>query len=91
MILLAKFLEQIIKAGSLTPVNQILGGILGLLKWGLVLSVVISLLRPIDARMNLLNAKVKSESLLFSPVSKVGSYLFPALNDIQKEFRETLH
>ncbi len=91
MILLAKFLEQIIKAGSLTPVNQLLGGLLGLLKWGLVLSVVISLMRPIDAQMNLLNAKVKSESVLYAPVSKLGSYLFPALEDIQKEFKEQLH
>lgn len=91
MILLAKFLEQIIKAGSLTPVNQLLGGLLGLLKWGLILSVVISLLRPVDARMHLLDAKVKSESLLYTPVSKAGSYLFPALADIQKEFKETLH
>src|SRR6187551_2402184 len=91
MILLAKFLEQIIKAGSLTQVNQLLGGLLGLLKWGLVLSVVLSLLRPIDARMHLMNAKVKSESLLYTPVSKLGGYIFPALADIQKEFKEQLH
>lgn len=90
MIFLAKFLEQIIKAGSLTPVNQLLGGTLGLLKWGLVLSVLLSIFRPIDARLELLNAKIKSESILFSPVSKMGNFLFPALNDIQKEFKEQL-
>lgn len=90
MVLLAKFLEQIIKVGSLTPVNQLLGGILGILKFGLVLSVIFSLLKPIDARMHLLDAKTKSGSLLYSPVAGLGQYLFPAISDIHKEFKETL-
>ncbi len=86
MILLAKFLEGILKISSLTPLNQIAGALFGLLKFGLAMSVVLSLLRPVDARIGLINAKTKSGSLLYGPVMKVSQYLFPALQDVRREF-----
>lgn len=88
MILLARFLEQVLKISSLTTVNQVFGAVFGLVKAGLMVSVILSLLRPIDARMGLFSAKDKAGSLLYAPVLETSHYLFPALDDIRKEFRQ---
>ncbi len=86
MILLAKFMEGILKIGNLNTFNKIAGAFFGLLKFALVLSVVLSVFRPLDAQIGILSAKTKSESVLYSPVVRFSQYLFPALKDVQKEF-----
>ena len=86
MVLLAKFMEGLLKIGSLNMFNKIAGAFFGLLKFALVVSVVLSVFRPVDAQLNLLSAKTKSESYLYQPVVSVSQYLFPALKDVQQEF-----
>ncbi|MBL7923287.1 MAG: CvpA family protein, partial [Bacteroidia bacterium] len=86
MILLAKFMEGILKIGNLNTFNKVAGACFGLLKFALVVSVVLSVFRPVDAQLGLLSAKTKSESWLYSPVVSVSQYLFPALKDVQQEF-----
>ncbi len=90
MILLAKFLEGILKMSSLTPINQVLGALFGCVKFGLAISVMLSLLRPVDARIGILSAKTKSESHLYVPVLSVAHYLFPALQDVKSEFSKRI-
>ena len=90
MILLAKFLEKIIKISSLTPINQVLGAVFGCIKFCLAVSVLLSLFRPMDARMGIISAKTKSESYLYEPVIKGAHYLFPALQDVKTEFSKRL-
>ncbi len=90
MVLLAKFLEGILKIGSLTAINQVMGAIFGCLKFGLAVSVILALLRPIDARMGLLSAKTKSESKLYGPTIKVAQFLFPALQDVKAEVEKRI-
>ncbi len=86
MILLAKFMEGILKIGNLNVFNKIAGAFFGMLKFALVVSVVLSVLRPVDAQLGLLSAKTKSESYLYQPVLSVSQYLFTALKDVQQEF-----
>lgn len=86
MILLAKFMEGILKIGNLNLFNKIAGAFFGMLKFALVVSVVLSVFRPVDAQLGLLSAKTKSESYLYLPVISVSQYLFPALKDVQQEF-----
>ncbi len=86
MVFLAKFLEGLLKIGSLTTVNKILGALFGLLKFGIAVSVILSLLRPVDARVGLLSAETKSHSKLYLPVMKTAHYIFPALQDVKEEF-----
>jgi membrane protein required for colicin V production len=68
MILLAKFMEGILKIGNLNVFNKIAGAFFGMLKFALVVSVILSVFRPVDAQLGLLSAKTKSESYLYQPV-----------------------
>jgi len=86
MVLLAKFLEQILKIGKMDNLNKLAGAFFGIVKFALVVSVVLSVFRPIDRRFSVLPEKIRKESLLFDPVSKSSQYIFPALKDVQKEF-----
>jgi membrane protein required for colicin V production len=90
MVLLGRFLEGILKITKLTPVNQVLGAIAGSLKFALAISVLLSVLRPVDAKMGLLSAKTKSGSFLYKPILNVSHLIYPALKDIKEEFEETL-
>ena len=86
MILLAKFLEGILKASKLTPINQVAGAIFGTIKFALTVSVILAIIRPVDVRMGLFTVKTKTESVLYQPVLKIAHYLFPALEDFREEF-----
>jgi len=90
MVLLAKFLEGVLKVAKLSPVNKVLGAISGLLKFALMLSVLFSILRPVDARLGLMTAKTKSSSYLYLPILNVPHFLYPALQDIKEEFEGKL-
>ena len=86
MILLAKLLETILKITALNLFNQIAGAVFGIIKFALVLSFLLALFRPVDLRMNLIQAQTKNESYLYNPVLNISHYLFPALQDVKKEF-----
>jgi membrane protein required for colicin V production len=90
MMLIAKLLEGVLKVAKLSPVNQVLGAISGLLKFALILSVLFSVLRPIDARIGLMSAKTKSGSFLYLPILNASHFLYPALQDIKEEFKDNL-
>lgn len=87
MILLAKLLEGILKITALNTFNKIAGAVFGIIKFALVLSFLLALLRPVDLRMGLINQQTKSESFLYSRVLNISHYLFPALQDVKKEFQ----
>jgi hypothetical protein len=86
MILLAKFLEGVLKITNLTPINKVAGAVSGGLKLALTMSIILSLIRPVDAQLNMISAKTKSESKLYAPVLNIAHYLFPALQDVREEF-----
>ncbi len=86
MVFLAKLLEGLLKIGNLNVFNKVAGAIFGIIKFALVVSVVFSVFRPVDAHLGLLSAKTKSGSLLYQPVVHITQYIFPALKGFQKEF-----
>lgn len=86
MVFLAKLLEGLLKIGNLNVFNKVAGAMFGILKFAIVVSVVFSVFRPIDAHLGLLSAKTKSSSILYQPVIHVTKFLFPALKDVQDEF-----
>lgn len=86
MILLARFIEGILKMGNLNWPNKLSGALFGLMKWALVLSVILSVFRPVDVRVGIISAKTKGESYLYQPLLNFSHYLFPALRDVQQEF-----
>ncbi|HMR45872.1 MAG TPA: CvpA family protein [Bacteroidia bacterium] len=87
-ILYARLLEGILKAGDLNLFNKIIGGVFGLLKYALVLSVFLWLLKSLEPHLNFINTQTKKESKLYEPVLKTSTFLTPALQDIKNEFRQ---
>ncbi len=88
MILFAKFLEGILKIASLNVFNQIAGALLGIFKFGLVVSVVLWSFKALEPHWDFISSDMKNKSLLYEPVLKTTSFVTPALDDIRKEFKE---
>lgn len=76
---IAKLLERLVKAVSLGFVNKLAGGIFGMLKFGLILSVIIFVLNAIEKNIQLIPSKIKQTSLLYEPVGKIAPLIIPGL------------
>lgn len=90
MVLLAKFFEGILKIANLNLFNKITGAIFGLIKAGLIMSIILMVFRPVDEGLKIIKPEIKQASLLYAPVTKVSQYIFPALSDMQKVFKKNL-
>ncbi|MBL7927978.1 MAG: CvpA family protein [Bacteroidia bacterium] len=88
MILFARFLEGILKITSLHLFNQIAGTLLGIFKFGLVVSVVLWSFKALEPHWDFISNDMKNKSILYEPVLKTTSFITPALEDIKKEFKE---
>lgn len=88
MILLARLLESILKIASLNIFNKIAGALLGILKFGLVTSIMLWSFKTLEPHWDFISSDLKSKSLLYEPVLKTSAYVTPALDDIKKEFHE---
>ena len=73
----AWLLEKLLKSITLGWVNRLFGGLFGLLKYALLLSVLINLVDAVDERFELIPREMKSESLLYKPVKAVVPTLMP--------------
>jgi membrane protein required for colicin V production len=90
MVFLAKIFEKILKIADLNAFNKVAGAVFGLLKFTLIVSIVLTLFKPVDAKLSLLKKKVKEESVLYEPVSGASHYIFPALGDLQRVLQKKL-
>ncbi len=90
MVLLAKFLESILKIGKINSVNKVAGAVFGMIKFGIIISIILALFRPVDHKLHVLKKEIKEGSLLYAPVLKISQYIFPALNDIKEVFQKKL-
>lgn len=79
------FLGRLIQKGmnlvSLGFVNKLAGGLFGVLKAALILSVVILLLEKVDAHFAILPQEQLAESTLYGPVSDLTQEYFPRIAD----------
>ena len=89
-ILYARLLEGVLKAGDLNVFNKIAGAVFGLLKYALVISVILWLLKSLEPHLNFINKETRKESVLYEPVLKTSTFLTPAFQDIKNEFRNNL-
>ena len=90
MVLLAKLFEGILKITNLNMFNKVAGALFGLLKFGLIISVLLAVFRPIDENMGYIKPEIKNKSVLYAPVLKISQYIFPALKDMQQVFNKEL-
>ena len=80
---IAKLMERLVKAVSLGFVNKLAGGIFGMLKFGLILSMLIFVLTAIESSFGgqLVRGETKQKSLLYEPVGKIAPLIIPGLRE----------
>ena len=78
---IAKLTEKFVNKLSLGFVNKLLGGIFGMLKFGLILSVLIFILNAIEKNVQLITPEIKQKSLLYEPVGKIAPIIIPVLRE----------
>jgi membrane protein required for colicin V production len=75
----AKLAERTVKAGALGWLNKLAGAVFGVLKFGLILSLVIFISEAIEKSYPFLKGSTKEGSLLYEPVSKIAPAIIPGL------------
>lgn len=79
--LLAKFFTGLANFASLGIFNKLLGGIFGMLKTVLIVSVALNLLQKINFDHTFVDAETMEESQLYHPIEEVSKAIYPAIAD----------
>ena len=90
LVFFAKFVENILKITGLNTFNKIAGGMLGMLKWGLIVSVFLNMISNLEPAVQLISPQIKDESYLHSPTIVLASKLTPAFDYVKQEFKDNL-
>ena len=79
VLIVTKIVEQFLKAMTLSWVNRLLGGLFGLLKYALIVSIVLNLLDVFHQRTGLLKETSESTqaSMLYEPLRQFGPFVLP--------------
>lgn len=86
--MLAKVFTSIANFTALGLFNKILGGVFGLLKTLLTLSILLNLFQKINATEVFLSKENQDKSLLFHPIREVSKAIYPAIEDWFTAFKE---
>lgn len=78
---LGKTIEKLIKITALTPLNKFAGVFFSLLKYVYMLSTLLVIVESYDEKLAFFPAKVKQDSLLYSPILKVSTTTIPSLKE----------
>ena len=63
---------------------------LGMLKWGLIVSVFLNMISNLEPTVQLISPQIKDESYLHSPTIVLASKLTPAFDYVKQEFKDNL-
>jgi membrane protein required for colicin V production len=87
--LLVKIIDKFLSLVTLGWINKLLGGVFGLLKFALLLSVLIHLVDMVDQRFNWIQPQVKQNSLFYKPVKAVLPTVMPYVHLYLDKHNET--
>ena len=88
---LGKTIEKLIKITALTPVNKFAGVFFSLLKYVYMLSTILVIVESYDEKLAFFPAKVKQDSILYTPILKVSTTTFPSLKESTIFLKNALH
>lgn len=74
--LAGKLLTKVADIAMLGLLNRIAGAIFGLLKVAILLGAVLIFFDRMDSSFNLLDTKIKEESVLYQPIKDIGALIF---------------
>ena len=90
--LLGKVLTKLADFAALGILNKILGGVFGVLKIGLILSVIFIFFGKMNNTIPFVDKETLESSILFEPVKKIAPTIFPSIiKDDDKEGVNPLH
>lgn len=78
---IAKLLERVVKAASLGFLNKLAGGVFGVLKFGLILSILIFVINAVEKSVQVIPKETKEQSLLYAPVGRIAPVVIPGLKN----------
>ena len=90
VILLSKFMEGLITVAFMGIFNKIGGGLFGLLKYGIMLSVFIYFFHKADSKLKLITADTKANAVCYYPLLKTAPAVLPVLNNLDKKIRDEI-
>lgn len=93
--LVGKMLTKLADLAALGFLNKLMGGLFGLLKFGIIISVLLLFFGRINTSMGFVDKKTLDESILYEPIKSVIPTLFPSVlkNEIepQKDLETLIH
>ena len=86
--LLAKVFTRLADFAGLGLFNRLLGGLFGLLKMIMILSVLLNFFIKINSSNAFAEEKTLNDSMFFYPVLSVSNYIFPSLEEWFTNYKE---
>lgn len=77
---IAKLVEKLVEKIALNLVNKLLGGVIGTLKFLLILSFLFFAVDTMESTIEIIPKKSKDKSLLYRPVAKIAPSIIPGLS-----------
>lgn len=78
---IGKAIEKVVNLAAMKLVNKLAGLLFSILKVGLIMSVVLNLLLPMNREAKLISSDVLNSSLLLSPVQAFAPTVIPAVKE----------
>ncbi len=85
--ILAKFFTTVADFASLGIINKFAGGIFGVLKMILILSILFNVLQKINTNHIIVKKETLDKSIVYNPIVKVGAFIYPSIEDLFKNLK----
>jgi membrane protein required for colicin V production len=79
IIFVGKILTKIADIAALGMINKVLGGVFGVVKIALILSVIFIFFGRVNSTIPFINKEILDESMLYQPIKKIAPQLFPSI------------
>ena len=79
VIMVGKFLTKLADLAALGLVNKALGGVFGLLKIGLILSIVFIFFHRMNSTITFIDEETLEESVLYETIKSIAPTIFPSI------------
>jgi len=86
--LLAKFFTSLANFAALGIFNKILGGLFGVLKTILMLSILLNLFQKINVGETFLSKENQEKSIFFNPVREISMVIYPSIEEWFAVFKD---
>lgn len=78
---LGKLIEKAINMAAMKPLNKLAGALFSILKYGLIMSVILGFLLPINKNLDLIKQSTINESALAKPIEGLATTIIPAVKE----------